>query len=134
MSDSGNNKAWIRLCSLEHIPTDKTIDLNINGQKLTLARCGDGASVLQGFCTHMLFPLAGSKVEGCTLTCALHHSSFDLRDGSVVQWSTYPPLVGNALAAIRERKALRTFETRITDGDLYVLWPTDDPATVRVKV
>ncbi len=134
MTDSGNGKAWIRVCSLERIPTDKTIDLNINGQKLILARRGEAASVLQGFCSHMLFPLAGSKIDDCRLTCALHHSSFDIRDGSVVEWSSYPPLVGRALAAIRERKALRTFETRVTDGDLYVLWPTVDPATVRVKV
>ncbi len=128
------NKAWVRLCALDHVPTDKTIDLNINGQRLILTRCGDEAHVFQGFCSHMLFPLGGSRIEGCVMTCNLHRSRFDVRDGSVVEWSTYPPLVGKALAAIRERKALRQYETRVTNGDVFVLWPTTSPETVRVRV
>src|SRR5438105_3218331 len=127
-------KTWVRLCALDELPTDHAKDLNINGQRLIITRCDDGVYVLQGFCSHMLFPLAGSAIEGCKLTCSLHKSSFDIRDGSVLSWSTYPPLIGRALAAIRERKKLRTFETRISDGSVYVLWPTDDPESVRVRL
>jgi nitrite reductase/ring-hydroxylating ferredoxin subunit len=127
-------RTWVKVCALSKLPTNKALDLNINGQRLVIARCGDGASVFQGFCTHMLFPLAGSKVDDCVLTCGLHHSRFDVRDGAVVDWSTYPKLAGPALAAVKQQKALRTFETRITDGDVYVLWPTSDPDLVRIKV
>src|SRR5215208_6129176 len=102
-------KSWVRICAVDQLPSDKTADVNINGQRLVMARCGDGVSIMQGFCTHMLFPLSGSKVENCTLMCGLHRSKFDIQDGSVVEWSTFPPMVGKALAAIREKKALRTF-------------------------
>src|SRR5258708_12834687 len=115
-----NVKTWVRICPLDQIPTGKAIALNINGQRLTLARCGERASVLQGFCTHMLFPLAGSTVQDCVLMCGLHHSRFDIRDGSVVDWSAYPPLVGPALATVRQRKALPAFETRLTAVDVYI--------------
>jgi len=128
------NRAWVRVCPIDHIPTDKAIDLNINGQRLIIARCGDEARIFQGFCSHMLFPLGGSRIEECIMTCNLHRSKFDVRDGSVVEWSTFPPLIGPALAAIRERKALRRYETRVTDGNVYVLWPTTNPETVRVRV
>jgi nitrite reductase/ring-hydroxylating ferredoxin subunit len=128
------DKIWVRLCALDQVPTNRAIDVNVNGQRLILARCGDTASVMQGFCSHMLFPLASSSIEGCVMTCALHQSRFDVRDGSVVDWSAYPPLVGKALAGIREHKALRTFETKIADGEVYVLWSATDPANVRVKV
>jgi nitrite reductase/ring-hydroxylating ferredoxin subunit len=127
-------KSWVRLCTVDQVPTNKAADVNINGQRLIMARCGDDVSVMQGFCTHMLFPLSGSKVDDCVLTCSLHRSTFDIRDGSVREWSTFPPLVGKALAAIREKKALRTFETKVDDGEVYILWPTADPSTVRVKV
>lgn len=96
-------------------------------------RCADSASVLQGFCSHMLYPLANSKVENCILTCSLHSSSFRVEDGSVNQWSTYPPLSGKTLALINQQKSLRKFETKVTDGEVYILWPTDDPDSVRVK-
>src|SRR5260370_23024087 len=92
MTDNG--KRWVRLCSLSEVPSDNAKGLNINGQALVIARCGDGASVLQGFCTHMLYPLANSKVDDCVLTCGLHLSSFRIADGSVNDWSTYPPLSG----------------------------------------
>jgi nitrite reductase/ring-hydroxylating ferredoxin subunit len=128
------NKSWIRVCALDTLPADKASDLNINGQRLIITRCGDDVTIFQGFCSHMFFPLAGSNVENCVLTCSLHHSKFDARDGSVVEWSTFPPLVGKALAAIRARKSLRTFETRVNDGSVYVLWTTDNPDEVHVHV
>ncbi len=128
------NKIWVRVCALDQLPADKPKDVNINGQRLIITRCGDGAQILQGFCSHMLYPLSAASLNGCELTCALHHSRFDVRDGKVLDWSVYPRIVGPALAALRERKALRTFETRVTDGDVYVLWPADDPNTVRIRV
>jgi len=128
------NKAWVRLCPLDRVSSGKALNLNINGQRLIIARCGDNISVLQGFCTHMLYPLAGARIQDCVLTCGLHHSKFDIRDGSVVEWSTLPGLAGNTLEAVREQKILRTFETRVDNGAVYVLWPTDDPNSVRVRL
>jgi nitrite reductase/ring-hydroxylating ferredoxin subunit len=127
-------KSWVRMCSFDELKDGQAANININGQRLVVARCGDIVSVLQGFCSHMLFPLSGSRIDNCILMCNLHHSKFDIRDGSVVDWSTFPPLIGSALAAIREKKALRTYETSIDNGDVYILWPTEDPSTVRVKL
>ncbi len=128
------NKVWVRVCALDHVPADKAIDLTINGQRLIITRCGDEARIFQGYCSHMLFPLRGSRVENCVLTCSLHQSRFDIRDGSVVEWAAFPPLVASALARIEENKMLRSYETCVTDGDVFVLWPTDDPSAVRVRV
>ncbi len=127
-------KSWVRVCALNDIPTDKAQDININGQRLIVTRCGSEAHIFQGFCSHMLFPLGGSQIDDCVLTCGLHHSQFDVQDGSVVTWSTYPPIVGKTLSALRERKALKSYETRVTDGDVYVVWLTDKPENVRVRM
>ena len=127
-------KAWVRVCSLDTLSPHKASELMIAGQRLTIARCGDGAYVLQGFCSHMLFPLAGNKIEGCILTCELHGSRFNVQDGSVVEWSTYPPITGAMLEILLQQKSLRTYETKIEDDSVFILWPTDDPETVPVKV
>ncbi len=127
-------QVWVRICALDSVPTDKTLDITVNSQRLILTRCGDEAYIYQGFCTHMLFPLAGSQVGECILTCKLHHSRFDVRDGSVVEWATYPPLQDSSLDEIRQRKGLRPYETRVVDGDVYIAWPTDQPEKVRVRV
>ncbi len=127
-------KIWVRVCALDDVPADKTLGLIVNGQRLILARCDNEAHVYQGFCPHMLFPLAGSRVDECILTCGLHHSRFDVRSGAVIDWSTYPPLVGPMLAELRTRKALRRYETRVVDGDVYLSWAADKPENVRVRV
>ncbi|MEP7286860.1 MAG: Rieske 2Fe-2S domain-containing protein [Chloroflexota bacterium] len=127
-------KSWVRLCTLDELPEQKAVELNINGQRLVIARCGESVSVLQGYCSHMLFPLAGSRVDDCVLVCSLHESSFNVRDGSVAEWSSFPAFTGKALAAIRDRKALRTYETRTTNGDVYVLWSANDPESVNVRI
>ena len=127
-------RSWVRLCTRDQLPEQKAVELNINGQRLAIARCGENVSVLQGYCSHMLFPLAGSRVDHCVLVCSLHESSFDIRDGSVVEWSSFPAVTGQALAAIRDHKALRTYETRTTDGEVYILWPVEDPESVNVRI
>ena len=127
-------KSWVRVCALNDIPADKAQDVTINGQRLIVTRCGDEPRIYQGFCSHMLYPLGNSGIDNCVLTCSLHRSQFDVRDGSVVTWSTYPPTVGKTLSALRERKALKSYETRVTDGDVYIAWLTDRPENVRVRM
>ena len=129
-----NNKSWVRICPLTHLPAGRAIDLNINGQRLIIARCGDSASIMQGFCSHMLYPLAGARIQDCVLTCGLHHSKFSVSDGSVVEWTTVSAVANKTRESVIEGKALRIFETRVEDGFVYILWPTTDPSSVRVKV
>ncbi len=127
-------KSWVRVCTVDSLPKDKPKDININGQRLVIVRCDDRVHVLQGFCSHMFYPLSQGKVNGCELTCALHHSRFDIQDGKVLDWSVYPPLVASMFAAMREKKALRTYETRIVNGEVFVLWPTENPELMRVRI
>nr|WP_279579325.1 non-heme iron oxygenase ferredoxin subunit [Fodinicola feengrottensis] len=57
-------------------------------------------------CSHAEVPLSEGDVEGCTIECWLHGSQFDLRTGK----PTGPPAT----------EAVPTYETRISDGDVYV--------------
>src|SRR5260370_32100189 len=93
-SNNETNKMWVRVCALDEIPTDKALSLHINTQRLTLARCGDIASVLQGVCSHMLFPLAGSRGENSVLTRHLHFTTFNIVDETGIDLAPYPPLSG----------------------------------------
>ncbi len=128
------NRVWVRICALDDVPAERALGISVSGQQLILVRCNHETHVYQGFCSHMLYSLAGSRIEGCTMTCGLHHSQFDVRDGSVVQWAAYPPLDSQVLDEIRKRKALRTYETRVIDGDVYISWAADRPEDVRIRV
>jgi 3-phenylpropionate/trans-cinnamate dioxygenase ferredoxin subunit len=125
---------WVRLCTLSKIPANKAIGFTVNGQRMIVVRCGEQAQVMQGYCSHMLYPLADSKIDGCVLTCALHRSKFDARDGAVVEWGAFPPVTGTALDAIRAERALRTYETRIDGDDVFLQWPAARPEDVRISI
>ncbi|MCS6871076.1 MAG: Rieske 2Fe-2S domain-containing protein [Anaerolineae bacterium] len=122
------NKVWVRVCPLEAVPTGRAINVHINNQRCIIARCGDQAYIAQGYCTHMLYALRDSAVKDCLITCSLHGSQFDLRDGSVQSWVT--PLTDE----IRQRKALRVYETEVRDGVVYVAWNAESAEKVRVRL
>lgn len=132
------NTVWVPICPVSEIDPQAARGFSINGQPLVAVRWGDGdnvgVNILQGTCSHMYYPLKDSPVAECMLTCRLHHSRFDVRDGSVQEWGTFPPLIGAALDAIRQSKMLRQFPVRIEDGIVYIRWPGEDPSAVRVKL
>lgn len=133
-NSSDGAAVWVRLCALSKIPTNKAIGFTINGQRMIVARCNDQARVMQGYCSHMLYPLADSKIDNCQMTCALHRSKFDVRDGAVIEWGAFPPLTGEALDAIRAERALHTYETRVDGDEVFLQWPADKPEDVRISI
>ena len=45
--------------------------------------------ITQEHCQHMGGNLAKGKLDGAIVTCPLHHSQYDLRDGHVVRWTDW---------------------------------------------
>lgn len=125
---------WVRLCAMAKVPTDKAAGFRVNGQRMVLARCGDGAQVFQGFCSHQQYPLAGSKIADCVLTCNLHRSKFNAEDGTVVAWASLLAVSGKALADMHDQHALKSYRTRMENGDVYLEWPGDTVDAIRIKL
>jgi nitrite reductase/ring-hydroxylating ferredoxin subunit len=125
---------WIRVCAFSKIPVNKAIGFTVNGQRMIVVRCGERAQVMQGYCSHMLYPLADSKIDGCVMTCALHRSKFDTRDGGVVEWGAYPPVTGEALDAVHRERMLRTYSTRIDGDNVFLQWPAERVEDVRISI
>ena len=54
------------------------------------------------------------------IACSFHKSTFDLGTGSVVSWSSSPPLIGPLLARITCPKPLRIYPTRVEKNHIVV--------------
>jgi 3-phenylpropionate/trans-cinnamate dioxygenase ferredoxin subunit len=62
---------------------------------------------MQGLCSHEYNPLDEGELEGSKLTCALHFSVFDVRDGSVLEGPAGLPLVSYPVEIVGDRINLR---------------------------
>ena len=131
---SDSAAVWVRVCALSKIPLNRAIGFTVNGQRMIVVRCDNQARVMQGYCSHMLYPLADSRIDNCQMTCALHRSKFDARDGAVIEWGAFPAVTGEALNVIRSERRLRTYETRIDGDDVFLQWPAEKPEDVRISI
>ena len=79
-------------------------------------------------------PLDNARVKNCAVTCWLHQSTFSVADGAVIQWTTVVSLTGPALETVKAKNALRTFETRVTDGEVLLHWPGQPDESIDVQI
>ncbi len=97
---------YIRLCSINEIPPREMKQFNIGDVEILIANLDGKLYCLDGRCTHAGAPLAEGFLHGETITCPWHYSKFEIKGGKVLQ--------GPA------NKALRVYETKINDGQLFV--------------
>ena len=79
---SQSTAAFVRVCSLDELPTVGAAAADINGRIVALVRTEQGeVHAVDDTCTHANVSLSEGEVEGCQIECWLHGSSFDLRTG-----------------------------------------------------
>jgi len=73
-------------------------------------------------CPHIGTPLDQGTVENGAIVCPLHRSAFDLRTGKLVgPWCPAPPLIGPLTGKLKSPKELKTFQARVSGGNVQVL-------------
>jgi 3-phenylpropionate/trans-cinnamate dioxygenase ferredoxin subunit len=94
--------------------------VKVDGHVFLVARVGDEYLIADGRCPHLHANLAKGTLEGTVVTCPLHHSQFDLRDGSVVRWTDFSGAVLSVASAVRHPRPLRVYEVRVEGGRVLV--------------
>jgi len=91
-----------------------------NGKEILLARVGDNIYATQNNCPHMGGNLSHGALAGTILTCPRHHSQFDVRDGRVLSWTTWPAMVLFFAKIVRPPRPLKTYPVTIEGGNIYI--------------
>jgi nitrite reductase/ring-hydroxylating ferredoxin subunit len=69
----------VRLSSLHD---RKPVKVSVDGEDVLLAKVDDAVFAVSDICTHSEVSLSEGDIEGCSIECWLHGSSFDLRTGA----------------------------------------------------
>ncbi|MBF0554320.1 MAG: Rieske (2Fe-2S) protein [Nitrospirae bacterium] len=93
------------------------IEVTEDGKTVLVANVGGSFYAVGSVCPHMRCQLQKGTLEGSTVTCPCHGSSFDVTTGKIVSWV---PGMSKALASVSRylgwAKDLKTYEVRV-DGD-----------------
>jgi 3-phenylpropionate/trans-cinnamate dioxygenase ferredoxin subunit len=114
----------IKLGPAADIPAGAIRSYRAGETRILIARVGDAYFALDARCPHLGTDLGRGKLEGHVLSCPLHGSRFDVRDGHVIAWvDKMPGLVKGALTAIKGPTPATTYPLRIENGALIVELP-----------
>lgn len=91
---------------LDEVPPESLHPVELDGEKIVLARVGDRVFALHDECSHEEFPLSSGELVGEQVTCVLHGARFDLATGAP-----------RALPAVRP---VKTYETRVEGQEIQV--------------
>jgi nitrite reductase/ring-hydroxylating ferredoxin subunit len=116
----GIDMAFHAVCKSDEIPIGSLRACSAGGENILVFHLEDGFYATQSSCTHIFAPLnRGKLVEGCQIQCPFHRARFDVRTGEVIQWANFLPGV-QLMNFVRGEKALRTFTTKVEDGQVFV--------------
>ncbi|MBI3973580.1 MAG: Rieske 2Fe-2S domain-containing protein [Chloroflexi bacterium] len=112
---------WIKVLPQEHLSGTSPQEVKLDGRTLLLFQRDDLLFAVEHRCPHLRLPLNRARItDDLCLVCPWHHSAYDLRTGTVRAWSPWPPLVGPALAALRERRSLYVVPACLKDGFICI--------------
>jgi nitrite reductase/ring-hydroxylating ferredoxin subunit len=87
---SGPNR-WVRAMPETDLPEDTLTGVEVEGRQVLLHRSDGELHALDNTCSHAGGLLSRGDVTGCAVTCPLHGSRFDLRDGHILRGPAHHP-------------------------------------------
>ena len=107
---------YVEVLKVDGLKDGQMKAVKAGGQEVLLAKVGGKFYAAENKCPHMGGNLAQGKLEGTVVTCPVHASQFELKDGSVIRWTNWPGIVVAATKLIRRPRAIKTYPVKV-EGD-----------------
>jgi len=111
---------YMELVSTEGFEDGSMREVELDKHPFLVARVGDDYLVTDARCPHLGGHLAKGELDGTVVTCPLHHSKFDLSDGTVLRWTNWKGAVLTVAELVKHPRALRAYESRVEGGSVWV--------------
>jgi nitrite reductase/ring-hydroxylating ferredoxin subunit len=99
--------AELQVGPIESFPEGRGVPVQVGDRRIAVFRVGERVFALDDFCPHRGFPLHDGPVDGASVRCRTHGSSFDLESGELLR--------GPA------RRGVHAYSARIVDGQVVVV-------------
>ena len=92
----------------------------VQDKEILIARIEGKYYASQNKCPHFGGDLSKGKLEGTIVTCPLHGSQFDLRNGQVVRWLKGSGLLSKVGKILKSPRQLTTYNVRVEDDKIMI--------------
>lgn len=110
----------VQVAEINQIADGQMKMVTAGDKEILLVRVGDSIFATQNRCPHMGGNLSHGTLSGTVVTCPRHHSQFDLKDGRVLRWTTWSPVVLFFAKMLKPPRPLKTYAVTIESGKVYI--------------
>jgi nitrite reductase/ring-hydroxylating ferredoxin subunit/uncharacterized membrane protein len=82
---------WVKTIAIDDLTDREAKGVDVEGRKVLLYRDGAAVYAIDDVCSHAGALLSRGLVVDCVVTCPLHESRFDVRDGHIVRGPAHHP-------------------------------------------
>ena len=111
---------FIDLLGVDELADGEMKGVKLDSHLFLVARVSGTFYIADGRCPHLHGNLTKGTLSGTVVRCPLHHSEFDLADGSVVQWTDWSGAALSVAKVVRHPRALRVYDVKVADGRVLV--------------
>ena len=111
---------YVEVLKVNALQDGQMKSVKAGGQDVLLAKVGGKFYAAESKCPHMGGNLAHGKLEGTVVTCPVHASQFELKDGRVIRWTNWPGIVVAATKLMRRPRAIKTYPVKVEDDKVLV--------------
>ena len=99
---------FITVAQANEIKPGVPVHVEVEDEPIALFKIEGNFYAIADVCTHDGGVLTGGTVEGVVITCPRHGAKFDITSGAVLSMPAFTPV--------------KTYETRVKDGQLQILF------------
>ncbi len=92
----------------------------IMGQSILLARVKGRYFAVDAVCPHLQGDLSLGTLKETTVTCPMHNSQFDLRDGHVIRWTDQTGIRLDFTSRSHPPKPLKRYPIRVEENKIHI--------------
>jgi nitrite reductase/ring-hydroxylating ferredoxin subunit len=107
---------FVEVAKVSDIDNGMMKKVMIGDRTILIAKVRGRLYATDALCPHLQADLSEGTLQGTVLTCPLHGSKFDVRDGQVVQWTDLSGTLLAYAAKARPPRPLKKYPVHI-DGD-----------------
>jgi 3-phenylpropionate/trans-cinnamate dioxygenase ferredoxin subunit len=110
----------LKVAQMNEIADGQMKMVKVEEKEILLVRSGGKVFATQNRCTHLNGNLSQGKLIGTVVTCPRHNSQFDVSNGKVLRWTSWPAALLFFAKIVRPPRSLKTYPVTVEAGNIFI--------------